>query len=435
MTTPCIGLDFGTTNSAVALATPDRRVRMATFPMNGRDRPAARSVVFFDPEHLVDGYVGRPPAVVGNKAIERYIDRDGEGRFIQSTKSWLASRGFDATDVFGKRVTLQELIALVVSDLRWAVEQQLGGMTPKIVAGRPVHFARADDAEDDAFAEQRLREALGLAGFTDITFSFEPVGAAWHYESRLDRDELVLIGDFGGGTSDFTLIRVGPGIRAGGPEARKDAVLGTDGVGLAGDAFDAKLIRHVVAPRLGRGTEQRAAMGSGTFPLPGWVFVHMERWHHLSMLKVPATVRRLRRMLQMAVEPALFAGLVHIVEDDLGLQLYRAIEHAKVELSRQDATRLVFVDGEVQIDAAVTRAEFESWIAPEIAEMGEAVDRLLMDTNIGYDGVDRVFLTGGSSFVPAVRNLFAERFGADRTASGDEFTSVAQGLALRGLDG
>jgi len=435
MTTPCIGLDFGTTNSAVALATPDRRVRLADFPLFGQARPAARSVVFFDPEDIVDGYVGRPPAVIGNKAIERYIDRDGEGRFIQSTKSWLASRGFEATDVFGKRVSLQELIALVVSDLRWAVEQQLGGMTPRIVAGRPVQFARADDAEDDAYAEGRLREALALAGFTDITFSFEPVGAAWHYESRLDRDELVLIGDFGGGTSDFTLIRVGPGIRAGGPAARRDAVLGTDGVGLAGDAFDAKIIRHVIAPRLGRGTEQRAAMGASTFPLPGWVFVHMERWHHLSMLKVPATLRRLRRMLKHAVEPDLFAGLVHIVEDDLGLQLYRAIEQAKMELSRQDHARLVFVDEEVQIDAPVAREDFESWIAPEIEEMGEAVDRVLMNTGMGYEPVDRVFLTGGSSFVPAVRRIFEERFGADRIASGDELTSVAQGLALRGLDG
>ncbi len=435
MTTSCIGLDFGTTNSAVALATPDRRVQLARFPLFGQARDAARSVVFFDPEDLVDGWVGRPPAVVGNKAIERYIDCDGEGRFIQSTKSWLASRGFDATDVFGKRVTLQELIALVVSDLRWAVEQQLGGMTPKIVAGRPVHFARADDAADDAFAEGRLREALALAGFTDISFVFEPVGAAWHYESRLDRDELVLIGDFGGGTSDFTLIRVGPGVRAGGEQARKDAVLGTDGVGLAGDAFDAAIIRNVVAPLLGRESEQRGAMGSATFPLPGWVFVHLERWHQLSMLKTPASLRRLRRMLSQAVEPELFGGLVHLVEDDLGLQLYRAIEQAKMELSRQDHTRLVFVDDELVIDAPITRSEFESWIAPELGEVEQAVDRLLRATGIGQDAVDRVFLTGGSSFVPAVRGIFSDRFGEHRIASGDELTSVAQGLALHGLDG
>jgi hypothetical chaperone protein len=434
MTTSCIGLDFGTTNSAVALATPDRRVQLATFPFFGQSRPAARSVVFFDPEDIVEGYSGRPPAVIGNKAIERYIDRDGEGRFIQSTKSWLASRGFDATDVYGRRVTLQELIALVVSDLRWAVEQQLGGMTPKIVAGRPVHFARADDAADDAFAEGRLREALALAGFTDITFSYEPVGAAWHYESRLDKDELVLIGDFGGGTSDFTLVRVGPGVRAGGAQARADAVLGTDGVGLAGDAFDAKIIRNVVAPRLGQGSEQRSSMGNATFPMPGWVFVHLERWHQLSMLKVPATLRRLRRMLGQAVEPELFGGLVHLVEDDLGLQLYRAIEQAKMELSRQERTRLVFVDEDLEIDEPVERSDFESWIAPELSEIEEAVDRLLMATGTGYGPVDRVFLTGGSSFVPAVRRVFSDRFGEDRIASGDELTSVAQGLALRGLD-
>jgi len=424
--TTCIGLDFGTTNSAAAIATPDG-VSLATFGPHAR--PAARSVLFFDPEDVRPGR--RPAPHVGLDAIDRSIDVGGDGRFIQSTKSWLASRGFEATDVFGHRWTLEELIAQVVSMLRDALGSVDGPVT--VVSGRPVQFARADDFADDAFAEARLRKALALAGFDDVTFELEPVGAAWHYAHALDHDELVLIGDFGGGTSDFTLVRVGPGAWSGGPDARASAVLGTDGVGLAGDAFDAAIIRHVIAPAFGKGTDQRTPFGK-VFPLPGWVFVHLERWHQLSMLGVPASVRRLKGILREAEHPELFGGLVHVVENDLGFQLYRSVQAAKSELSRSEEARLVFVDEDVCVDERLTRADFESWIAPELAEMDAAVVRLFEATGVSMDAVDRVFLTGGTSFVPAVRRLFADRFGAHKLASGDELTSVARGLALSGLE-
>ncbi len=425
--TTCIGLDFGTTNSAAAIATPEG-VTLATF--GARARPAARSVLFFDPEDVRPGR--RPTPYVGLAAIDRSIEVGGDGRFIQSTKSWLASRGFEATDVFGQRWTLEELIAQVVGMLRDAVApHQAGPVT--VVSGRPVQFARADDFADDAFAEARLRKAMALAGFDDVTFELEPVGAAWHYAHALDHDELVLIGDFGGGTSDFTLVRVGPGAWSGGREARAEAVLGTDGVGLAGDAFDAAIIRHVVAPAFGKGTDQRTPFGK-VFPLPGWVFVHLERWHQLSMLGVPASVRRLKGILREAEHPELFGGLVHVVENDLGFQLYRSVQAVKSELSRREEARLVFVDEDVCVDERVTRRDFEAWIAPELEEMDAAVSRLFASTGVAPESVDRVFLTGGSSFVPAVRRRFAERFGAHKLASGNELTSVARGLALSGLE-
>lgn len=428
--TTCIGLDFGTTNSAAAIATPDGSVTLASFAMNGRLRPAARSVLFFDPEDVRPGTRTLP--LVGNEAIQRSIDVDGDGRFIQSTKSWLASRSFEATDIFGKRWRLEELIAEVIGMLRDAVEPHRAGPV-RVVSGRPVQFARADDQADDAYAENRLREALRLAGFDDVTFELEPIGAAWHYAHGLDHDELVLIGDFGGGTSDFTLVRVGPSAWTGGRATRREAVLGAGGVGLAGDAFDAAIIRNVIAPAFGKGSNQRTAFGR-LFPLPGWVFVHLERWHQLSMLGVPSSVRRLKGILREAEQPELFGALVHVVENDLGFQLYRSVQAAKAELSRGDRARLVFVDEDVCVDAAIERAEFERWIAPELAEMQGAVSRLLEDTGIAPDQIDRVFLTGGSSFVPAVRGLFADRFGAHKLASGDELTSVARGLALSGLE-
>jgi len=427
--TTCIGLDFGTTNSAAAIATVDRSVTLASFPMLGGARSATRSVLFFDPEDVRPGQ--RTPPLAGNEAIQRSIDVEGEGRFIQSTKSWLASRRFEATEVFGQRWRLEELIAEMIGVLRDAVEPHCAGPV-RIVSGRPVQFARADDQADDAFAEARLREAFRLAGFAEVTFELEPIGAAWHYAHGLERDELVLIGDFGGGTSDFTLVRVGPSAWAGGGATRREAVLGTEGVGLAGDAFDAAIIRHVIAPAFGKGSSQKTPFGR-TFPLPGWVFVHLERWHQLSMLGVPSSLRRLKGILREAEHPELFGALVHVVENDLGFELHRSVQAAKAELSREDRARLVFVDEEVCVEAVIERSEFEQWIAPELSEMQQAVHRLLDHTGVAAEQIDRVFLTGGSSFVPAVRRLFADQFGAHKLASGDELTSVARGLALSGL--
>ncbi len=425
----CIGLDFGTTNSAAAIATDDGVVSLAAFTTPRGTRTSARSVLFFDPEDARPGRRTQPH--VGGAAIERSIEVEGEGRFIQSTKSWLASRSFESTDVFGHRWRLEELIAAVVGMLRDAVAPHRTGPV-RVVAGRPVQFARADDPTDDAYAESRLRAALALAGFDDVTFELEPIGAAWHYAHGLDHDELVLIGDFGGGTSDFTLVKVGPRAWADGRERRRDAVLGTDGVGLAGDAFDAAIIRNVIASAFGKGTDQRSPFGK-VFPLPGWVFVHLERWHQLSMLGTPGSVRRLESILREAVHPELFGALVHVVRHDLGFALYRSVQAAKAALSRDEEARLVFVDDDVCVDAKVTRADFERWIAPELGEIQDAVTRLLDRTGVAPHTIDRVFLTGGTSFVPAVRGLFADRFGAEKLASGDELTSVARGLALSGL--
>jgi len=432
MRAPTIGFDFGTTNSTVALADPGGTVRSASFPLFGRLRPTARSILFFDPDD--QEFAGhRPEAVAGNPAIERYEHVGGEGRLVLSPKSWLAARSFEATMVFGHRFALEHLVGAVVRHMRTRTREEFGVDPVRVVAGRPVHFARGEGDEDDDFAELRLRRAFAVAGIDDVTFEYEPIGAAYAYEQRLDDDELILIGDFGGGTSDFCLLAVGPSYRGAGRAERRESILGTDGVGRAGDAFDARIIRHVVAPRLGQGSERRGVFGDH-FPIPGWIYRHLERWHRLSMLKAPDMLRRLRRIRRAAVESEQLEALLHIVEDDLGFALYRAVEGTKRRLSEAEEAKLLFHDGPVALEADVRRVDFEAWIAPELAEMAGAVDRLLAHTHTTVGEVDRVFLTGGSSFVPAVRRIFEDRFGAHRLADGEELTSVARGLALRAAE-
>ncbi len=425
MREPAIGLDFGTTNSSLAISREGGRPQLARFPS-----PDGRSEIFRSLLYFEEGERGGQPRVLaGPAAIAGYLaSEEKTGRLMQSLKSFLASRLFSSTSVFGRSYRLEELIALLLGPLREEAERDLGTRIRRVVAGRPVHFVQAEGPEDDEFALARLRAALHNAGFEDVTFEYEPVGAAYHYERELERDELILIADFGGGTSDFSLLRVGPSFRH--DEGRRDSILGHDGVGLAGDAFDGKLVRHLVAPRLGRGTEFRSSLGD-PLPVPGWIYRHLERWHHLSFLRSPRTLGLLLDLRREALAPRGLDALVHVVEHDLGFPLHRATEETKRALSVGSRARLRLAHEDLEIEGAVARDRFEAWIAEEVQAIGACVDRLLARTGVAPGQVDRVFLTGGSSLVPAVRGLFLGRFGAERLRGGAELTSVASGLALR----
>ncbi len=419
-----IGIDFGTTNSAVARARPGGATEIAFFAHASGTTDVYRSILYFEQQRTT-----APRRTVGWSgpiAIEHYLAAETKGRLIQSLKSFLTSRSLTATDVFGRRHTIEALIARVLRDVREQAEAAFGARITAAVAGRPVRFVGAESDEDSAFAEGRLREAFTLAGFEHVDFEFEPVAAAHFYESTLDHDELILIGDFGGGTSDFTLIRVGPRARLAAPA---DRLLGNAGLGLAGDAFDARIIRRLVSPALGAGTEMRSH--DRLLPVPIAVYSKLERWHYLSLLKNRETLGQLERVRAQAKEPQKIQALIHLIALDLGYQLHRAVQALKFELSSRDSARFQFHDGVLALDAVVTRVDFEGWIAEELARVEACVDGLLESTGVAASEVDRVFLTGGSSFVPAVKRIFESRFGAARLQTGDEFTSVARGLATK----
>jgi hypothetical chaperone protein len=422
-----IGFDFGTTNSALAVADADRRVEVAGFATTTGPTQSFRSVVFFGQED--EGATIETAA--GPRAIERYLEQDERRRLMQSLKSFLASPLFKATNIFGRTCSLEDLIGQIVVPLRAEAERQLGDLSHPIVVGRPVRFARADEQTDDAHALSRLEAAMWQAGLSDVRFEYEPVAAAHHYEQGLGRDELVLIGDFGGGTSDFCLLHVGPSLR--GRARTRDDIIGSAGVGVAGDAFDARIVRHAIAERLGRGSLRQVFLGK-EMPIPNWIYRDLERWHHLSFLKSRKTLAFLHEALDGAKEPEKIEALLYVVENDLGYSLYRSVQQTKTELSAKSESRLYFEDGPVRIDRRVTRADFEAWIAPELEQIAGCVDGLMEQSGIAPAAVDRVFLTGGSAFVPAVRRLFEERFGADRLTGGGELISVASGLALRAID-
>src|SRR5580704_1423125 len=423
-----IGIDFGTTNSSIAFAGRSEEVQLAKFPYSGSLTDAYRSLLYL--QQVKEGGVSAQKSWTGPEGIEHYLSADVKGRLIQSLKSFLSSRTLHSTEVFGRRYTLEDLIARILRDLREKAEHQFGVKITSAVVGRPVHFVGAEKPEDDSYAEGRLRTAFAAAGFESVEFEMEPVAAAHYYESMLDHDELILIGDFGGGTSDFSLVHVGPMVRRNGRVSGD--IVGNAGVGIAGDAFDAKIIRQLVSPALGAGSELRS-LGK-ILPAPGWVYIRLERWHHLSLLRAKDVLDMLRSVHAQSLEPEKIGALIHFIKEDLGFQLHRAVQKVKCRLSNAAATEFRFSDGFVDLEAVVERTSFEEWISEELGQIARCVDSLLSSSGVLPKDVDMVFLTGGSSFVPAVRKIFEARFGQKRIRGGNEFTSVARGLALTAMD-
>ena len=418
-----VGLDFGTTNSALATVV-GAHPTLAEFPSATGSTQTFPSILYF--ERRKEGALTRLMSAAGPKALQHYLEAEDKGRLIQSLKAYLADRRFDGTSVFSQNYSLVDMVSLIVRHLLL----DAGGASPtpsRVVVGRPVHFSNAHDGEDDEFALARLRAAIALCGFTEIVFEYEPVAAAYSYEQTLDRDELILIGDFGGGTSDFSILRVGPTERRRG--RAREGIIGTDGVAVAGDAFDRQIIRKLVAPRLGMGSEFFSPPDK-FLPIPSWPYERLERWHHLSFLNTAKNLEMLEHLRRTALIPERLEAFVHLIKNEMGLPLHEAVRRVKFELSVNTEAQFEFHCEPVSITRKVTRLDFEKWIEPEVSMMAACVDRLLGSTGVAAKDIDHVFLTGGSSFVPAVRNIFIERFGSETITGGKELTSVATGLSL-----
>ena len=407
------GIDFGTTNTVIALLGADGTTRSAIF---GTEQ-VFRSVLCFWSE---EGRSGRSlHHAAGPEAITAYLDDPLDSRLIMSMKTYLAQRSFVDTRIFGRRFSLPDLIAHFLRALATAAGLDPAGL--HVVAGRPVRFA--GEFTDDDFGEARLRESFAAAGFRDVVVALEPEGAGWRFARTLIRPATVLVGDFGGGTSDFSVLRFEPGAPV--------RPIGHAGVGIAGDVFDYRIIDRAISPLLGKGDTYR--IFGKDMPIPVQYFTSFARWHSLSLMRSPKTLREIAELARTAQHPERLRGLFALIQDEQGFPLYQAVSQMKASLSQAETAVLRFAHAGFSIERTVTRVEFEHWIAADIARMGMAVDKALAEAGLDAAAVDHVFLTGGTSFVPAVRRLFELRFGPEKVASGGEFVSVAEGLALMGL--
>jgi hypothetical chaperone protein len=422
-----IGIDFGTTNTVVAIAQPGAPVRAVTFRDDREFADIYRSVLCF--EHL-SASRHDVAASAGLKAIHAYLTSLHETRFIQSFKSHVASPIFDETRIFGRGYKFEDLLAVffrhAIADADGQLgDGQLADVGERVVSGRPVAFVGA--APDEALATQRYSEAYRRVGIESPVYVYEPVGAAYYYAQRLRSDALVLVCDFGGGTSDFSLIRF---------ERRGNRVaatpIGHAGLAIAGDNFDYRIIDAVVSPLLGKGTLFKSI--DKILPIPQHYHASFARWHQLAMLKTPEHIRELEALERASLSPEKIGHFLDVIRNDWGFNIYRAVSDAKATLSAAPRAAFGLRLGDLVIEQEIARADFEAWIADDIAKIADTVDTLLAAERIAVDAVDSVFLTGGSSFIPAVRRVFETRFGSDRLADGENFQSVAFGLALIGLE-
>lgn len=408
------GLDFGTTNSSLAWVQPNGTVHLCAIDPPAPDVHVLRSLLYYSVEER--GFI------VGHGAIDEYLAEDMQGTLIQSIKTFLADDSFEETFVQDRSYKLEDLISYFFRRVRQIV-RTLGCEEVSLVVGRPAVFIEQPEKEDRA--RTRMRRAAQLGEFFDVEFQYEPIAAGLAYEATLDREELALIGDFGGGTSDFTVMRVGPGKRA----DRRADILASAGVQIGGDTFNARIMEAKLTPHFGRGTTFRSLEGRA-MPFPLHLLAQLERWHHIGFLRNARTREQLRRIRFASDAPHNVDAFLELVDGNLAFFLFGEIERAKAELSRREAVDLRFASGSIDIAETITRVEFEDWIADDLAAIRASMQQALSGAGVARRGIDAVFLTGGSAQIPAVQRLFRDEFGAARLRNRDYLTSVAFGLGL-----
>lgn len=359
-----------------------------------------------------------PITIIYDVIIEE--DIGAQGRLLQSIKTGLRSDSYKGTSIFGRYYTVQELIALVLCHVRTQAERQLQREIHQAVLGRPVQFS--DDPAEDQRAEQRLRQAAALAGFTDVTFVPEPVAAASFYLNQVHQPETVLVFDFGGGTLDLTVMRV--------EGAQRHELLATHGVLIGGDDLDSRLMQNQVAPHFGAGAAIDKNFDDRTLAFPEDMAELLNQWQTIPVLSQQQHLALIRRAKRYSPEPKKFAALECLVTKNHGFDLFERIEQAKRVLSAEPQALLNMQVDEIDLALTLTRRAFNGAVSQELSQARQGVREIITKAGLTADRVDAVVTTGGSSVIPLFQQMLAQEFPKARLAPLDLFSGVVQGLAL-----
>ena len=408
------GLDFGTSNSTIGIY-HNQDVEMVMLDDN---KNYLRSAIFLNNE--------TQQAMFGEKAIEEYIDGTA-GRLMTSLKSVLGSGLMDEkTLVFGKMVPFSDILGYFLRNMRVKAEAQLGQSIDSVVMGRPVRFNDKDDKIDQA-AEDRLRQIASKEGFKHIEFQYEPIAAAITYAKTVTKEELAIIVDIGGGTSDFTLIKVTPAS----PENSTD-ILASAGVHIGGTDFDRLLNFNHVMPTFGLHSTIRSVNGSD-IDVPTSYYRNLSTWHKINDLYTKTTLIDIKRFLAFSNDKTLTNRLIKLLEDKQGHNLLQQVETAKKRLSDNDECQLDLSFVELALSLRLKKADFEDVIADDLQKINGCIAKLLTDSSVKADQIDAVFFTGGTTRVKALQNKVLGLFENARVVRGDVFNSVAMGLSTDAL--
>lgn len=405
------GLDFGTSNSTLGVA-DEAGSRMLALEGDHETLPSA---IFFDFE------THRP--AFGRAAINAYV-AGGDGRLMRSIKSVLGTSLIDEETLLGRRrVGFREVIGLVIRHIKDEGERRCGQELTHVVHGRPVHFVDGDDAADQR-AENALADIARSSGFKDVSFQYEPIAAALAYEAQINAEQIALIADIGGGTSDFSIVRIGPD-RARRAE-RADDILANDGLRIGGTDFDRLLSLEAVMPHLG----YRSPLLRQGLLTPNHLYVDLATWAKINFLYSPAVLTDVERLVKEAKHPQLIRRLVTVLEDHLGHALAMKVEEAKIALSGSNTHDIDLSLVEKGLEAPSTRGRLGNAVADPVERLAAMTKDCLRQAGLRGDQVDAIFLTGGSTLLPAVRGAITGAVPEARIVEGDKFGAVGVGLTI-----
>ncbi len=405
------GIDFGTSNSSIGYLKEDRPV-ITIFD----GETYIPSSIFFDYIQADTSY--------GKQAIDRYIDGN-EGRIIWSPKNALGTFLInETTQVKNKRYSFQNIIQLILSNLKKTCETQSESYKSQVVCGRPVFF-NDNDKQLDQIAEDALREILKKVGFKDIEFEYEPIAAAVGFERQVVREQIALIVDMGGGTSDFSVIRLHPYPHEKG--SRKDDILSIGGVHIAGTDFDKQFSLNSLMPELGLGGKYKSMEGKW-LSLPISIYHDLASWHKINFVYTHANLSSTQQNLRNSDVLEQLERLLYVLKFQYGHYLAKLVEKAKIDLSADEITEIVSQEITPQLEKIIMRGEFNEAIQDQVEEIGKTVSSTIMNSGLGSESIDAVFMTGGSSMIPLVREKISSIVPEAKLIEGDKFGSVAMGL-------
>jgi len=412
-----LAIDYGTSNSLVAATDHEHTTAPLPLDSDAADPSVFRSVLYFPHGDL---------CFYGQKAIDEYTDRGAEGRLIRSVKKYLPSESFVGSWIDNRMVRIEDLISYFLLEMRKRACANLGFDVDRVLLGRPAKFS--DDPVKDKLAQYRLQKAAEKAGFKDVTFLPEPLAAAFELRKRLTEMKTVLVVDLGGGTSDFTVLRIGP-------ELFKDSdVLAMGGLSVAGDAVDGCFVRSSVAPFLGSKVKYRVPMGGNVLEMPKSLLDHICSPADIAQLQKNDYLnffRSLREWSLRAEDRKSLDRLFAIVEDQQGFKLFEEVDRVKRALSTAEEVNFKFDYPSAEIDFSIVRPDFDAQIWSSAEKILVVMDETLKSSGLTSDKIDIVYCTGGTAKLRAIQGGLKRRFEPHKIMSGNFFHSVIEGLAAR----
>ncbi len=407
------GLDFGTSNSTLGIS---ENGVLKLIPLE-KDSLTLKSAIFFDFENKI--------TLFGNNGFNTYLSGN-PGRLMLALKSILGSVLVkDTTIVDGKLINYQDIIGLLVKHIKTTVEQNIAQELTNVVIGRPVRY-NDDSDKKDQLAEHTMREIASAQGFKNIEFAYEPIAAALDYETTITKEELALIVDIGGGTSDFTLIKLKPNNKS---VDRADDILANAGVHIGGTDFDRELSLHTIMPLLGKNSLMGTMNGS-LLEIPSSIYYDLTTWHMLSFIYSPKTLNNIKEIYAMAKSKNLLDRLLKVVQRQLGHHLLNLAETSKIKLTAEYEVGLDLSRIEDNLDASITRIMFEEYTKNLIDQLTTTINQLLTTANTVPNKINTIFLTGGTTQLPVIKKLIQTLFPKSLIISGDIFGSVGKGLTI-----